>query len=290
MSVKLSFSGHETFHCRHFWLKKGYDFLSQNYSFSDDNAVVSLGVGKNMVSAIRFWMRAFGLVNEKDQLTEIAHYIFAESGKDPYLENLGTLWLLHYFLVKTARASIYSLVFNDFRRERREFHKEHLNIFLNRKCREEDYMVSPNTLQKDISVFLKNYIRPKSKITNIEDDFSAILIDLDLIKEMAMTESGRYVWYKLESTEREEIPKEMILFGVLDSHENASSIAFQDLLSGFNSIGSIFALNANGLFSKIEEIIRDFPNLIFKDDAGNRVLQLKSPLNKWDILDQYYAS
>ncbi len=46
---KLSFSGHESFHCRQFWLKKGYDFVQRRGKFSDKNAVVELGVGKNMV-------------------------------------------------------------------------------------------------------------------------------------------------------------------------------------------------------------------------------------------------
>ncbi len=290
MSVKLSFSGHETFHCRHFWLKKGYDFLAQNHNFTDDTAVVTLGVGKNMVSAIRFWMRAFGLVDEKEQLTEFAHYIFAKNGKDPYLENLGTLWLLHYHLVKTARASIYSLIFNEFRRERREFNKEHIRNFLKRKCRETETNYNINTVQKDIGVFFKNYLRPKNKIKNIEDDFSAILIDLDFIQEMSTTESNGYVWYKLDSTERDEIPKEILLFGILDIHKNTNSMTLQDLLNGFNSVGSVFAINANGLFNKIEAIVHDFPSVVFKDDAGNRVLQIKSSLNKWDILNKYYAS
>jgi len=290
MSAKFSFSGHETFHCRHFWLKKGYDFLINDHHFSDDTAVIELGVGKNMVSAIRFWMRAFGLVDEKEQLTEIAHYIFGKDGKDPYLENPGTLWLLHYLLVKTARASIYSLVFNDLRRQRREFKKEHISNFLKGKCNERDYKYNQNTLQKDIGVFLKNYLRPRNKVKNIEDDFSAILIDLDLIQEMGKVESGGYTWYKLDSTEREEIPKEILLFGILDIHKNANSIAFQDLLNGFNSVGSVFAINANGLFNKIEAIVHDFPSIVFKDDAGNRVLQFKSSLNKWDILNNYYAS
>ncbi len=47
----MRFSGHETFICKQFWLKKGYDFLIAGYKFGDDNAVVELGVGKNMVAA-----------------------------------------------------------------------------------------------------------------------------------------------------------------------------------------------------------------------------------------------
>lgn len=62
---KLTFSGHDSFHCRQLWLKKGYDFIEEGYSFNDDYAVVQLGVGKNMVSSIRFWLKAFKTINDK---------------------------------------------------------------------------------------------------------------------------------------------------------------------------------------------------------------------------------
>lgn len=48
--VKYTFSGHDTFHCRSLWLKEGYDYLLLDKKFSDDDAVVVLGVGKNVVS------------------------------------------------------------------------------------------------------------------------------------------------------------------------------------------------------------------------------------------------
>lgn len=101
----MRFSGHETFICKQFWLKKGYDFLVIGNKFSDDNAVVELGVGKNMVAAIGFWMKAFGLCNDKWELSEVAHYIFGEEGKDQYLEDIGTIWLLHFFLVNLNSAT-----------------------------------------------------------------------------------------------------------------------------------------------------------------------------------------
>ena len=47
---RLVFSGHESFQCRNLWLKKGYDFIKNGNSFNDEDAVVKLGVGKNMVT------------------------------------------------------------------------------------------------------------------------------------------------------------------------------------------------------------------------------------------------
>jgi hypothetical protein len=96
---KLTFSGHESFTCRQLWPKKGYDFLSQRRRFGDANAVVHLGVGKNMVNSIHYWMKSFGLLEENGELHEIAEYLLADGGRDPYLERPGTLWLLHYLLI-----------------------------------------------------------------------------------------------------------------------------------------------------------------------------------------------
>lgn len=55
--VKYSFSGHESFACKSLWLKKGYDFVVQNRDFNAPDAVIYLGVGKNMVSSIRYWLK-----------------------------------------------------------------------------------------------------------------------------------------------------------------------------------------------------------------------------------------
>lgn len=130
MSNKLLFSGHNTFTCKQYWLHKGYEFVKDQKNFNEENAVVDLGVGKNMVNAIRYWLRSFGLVDEKDSLTILAKKIFDRNGWDPYLEDIGSLWILHYLLIKSNRASIYNLVFNDFRKERIDFTKTQLLNFL----------------------------------------------------------------------------------------------------------------------------------------------------------------
>lgn len=115
--MRYCFSGHESFPCKSMWLKKGYDYLVEHNKFTDPDAVVKLGVGKNMVQSIKFWLRAFDLLKD-DEVTEIARYIFNDrDGKDPYAEDNTTLWILHYLLVVSAVSSIYRLVFVDLQRE-----------------------------------------------------------------------------------------------------------------------------------------------------------------------------
>ena len=80
------FSGHESFACKSHWLKRGYDFVIADRNFNDDDAVVHLGVGKNMVASIRFWLKAVGLLQD-NELNPIADYLFNdENGQDPYIE------------------------------------------------------------------------------------------------------------------------------------------------------------------------------------------------------------
>lgn len=283
---KFSFSGHEKFHCRQFWLKKGYDFLQAGRQFKDEDAVVGLGVGKNMVSSIRYWMKAFDLIDEQERPNQFAHTIFGEHGKDPYLEHTGTIWLLHYRLVTRANASIYSLFFNEFRKERIEFTKEQLLKFLIRKCEEVNFTVSENSLQADTDVFMKNYLRPKRKTQNIEDDFSGLFIDLDILQEFDRMDSVS--WYTVKSEDRDSIPMEIILYAILDQ-ESGSSISLDKLRKGHNSVGVVYAMSDNGLMKKIQEITDRFPNITFSDDAGIRELQFKEKLSKEELLDTYYA-
>ena len=108
------FSGHESFACKSHWLKRGYDFVKGENNFNDDDAVVRLGVGKNMVASIKFWLKAIGLLKDTG-LVDISDHLFDdENGKDPYLEDVGTLWLLHFLLIHTDYATIYKTTLSTF--------------------------------------------------------------------------------------------------------------------------------------------------------------------------------
>ena len=133
MQKKFTFSGHESFQCRQLWLKKGYDFIKSGKSFNDEDAVVILGVGKNMVASIRFWMKAFNLLSSDDKLSPFAHKLLANNGYDPYLEDEASLWLLHFQLVNNGFSSTYSIVFNELRREKIEFTRDNFIAYIKRK-------------------------------------------------------------------------------------------------------------------------------------------------------------
>jgi len=275
-------------------LKKGYDFIEQAGSFNDESAVVDLGVGKNMVTSISYWMKAFGIIDSSNKITDIGHYLFNNrAGKDPYIENIGTVWLLHYFLVKTEKASLYSLFFNEFCRERHEFTKDQLAKFITKKA-EEEHKISANTIQGDIAVFLRSYLTGdfKSSKADLEDEFSNLLRDLELIESYQVENSdGRNIeWYRVQNIKRTDLPASIVLYSILDNVAYGKSIPFRELLTGYNSPGAIFALNEEGLYQKIEDITNTHKNIIYKETAGVRELQIKGNINKEEILNGYYQN
>jgi hypothetical protein len=289
---KVSFSGHESFICKQFWLKKVYDFCTYRKSFSDDTAVVSLGVGKNMVASLRYWGKSFGILNDDDTPTDLAHFLFGPDGKDPYLEDLGTSWLLHYQLVSRGKASLYNFVFNEFRKERIDFTKDHLHHFLRRKSEEVGpKFYNSNTVNTDINVFFRNYVKPfRDEKVEIEEDFSSIFIDLDLIRQFKQRNADDKInnWYKIEGQDRIDLPPEIVLYAILDNYPGQRTINFRELQVGNNSPALVFALNAEGLYNKLIQITRLFPEITYTETAGNQVLQFKTDFNAQEILDGYY--
>ncbi len=292
--MKLQFSGHESFICKHFWLKKGYDYIVKNNDFNSESAVIGLGVGKNMVTSINYWLKSFGILDSNNLRTELADKIFDEiKGYDPYIENLATVWLLHFSLIKTNKASVYSMFFNEFRKGRTDFTKEQFLSYIKRMLEGEGQKnVNVNTINNDISVFIRNYLKPSFKETkiDIEEDFSSLMIDLDLMKSYkAENAEGKIVeWYKVENSLQVDLPPEVVLFSILDNEAYGKSISFKELLVGPNSPGNIFALNEEGLYQKLDTIVKKIKGLTYTETAGIRELQIKSSITKWDILNGYY--
>jgi hypothetical protein len=275
---KPTFSGHESFQCKTQWLKRGYDFVVEGNSFNDEDAVLKLGVGKNMVASIRYWMKALGLYSQDNNLSEIAHYIFDdETGKDPYIEDVTTLWLLHYLMVRTDIASIYKIAFIDFHKQRNEFEKENLQSYVRRLCFENgyQYLYNENTIKKDINVLLQNYIEPDS---GNHEDYSALLLDLGLMKRAS---KNTYYFNNLNHTN---ISPEVFLYAVL-CEKDGLSVSFDSLME----VALLFCLTTNDLLGVIKQICDKYPDqIVFSDVAGVKQLQFRAEPSPFDVLNDHY--
>lgn len=84
------FAGHQTFPLRTAWLPKAAPLLRNGFDPLSDivDGVVKLGLGKNMVEALRCWMSAYGVAERTAagwQLTGDGEDLFGRGGLDPFL-------------------------------------------------------------------------------------------------------------------------------------------------------------------------------------------------------------
>lgn len=277
-----NFSGHETFHCRPFWLKKGYDFLEQKRRFTDEDAVAYLGVGKNMVTAIRFWMHAFGMAKDS-QATNLADKLLTDKGWDPYLEDIGSLWLLHYHLVKEKHNSIASIIFNELRDRTPEFNVHHYTGFITA----EKTKANAKTLERDFSTFLRNY---RDKEGDEIDDLSGLLADLQLVG-MTKVDSkdeadrkARKVYY-IERKKRSSLPPAILLYAILDTLPDQLSLSLPVLM---DEVGKTFALDRDGMLDILQEVTKRHKGITLSRVAGVYELQFKSRPEPLTVLANYY--
>lgn len=292
--MKIGFSGHETFVCRSFWLKKGYDLMQLPREISVNEAVVRLGVGRNMVTAIHFWLRGFDVYDrELRDTTRLGNFLF--DGVDPFLEDTASLWLLQYAIISKEKVFIFHSFFNEFTKEKTEFTKEHLISFLKRKTEAEDIkLFSDKTYESDATVFLRTYVRSNDGKADLEDETANLLIDLNLItvyyKEN--TEGRNVQWYRVARQEQPDLPNEILLFSILDRFgETQRTISFNDLLEAPGSPGSVFRLSERALEHRLKDLAVDYAGLLtFSETAGNRILQITEDMNRWTILEDYYGA
>ena len=281
---KYCFSGHESFPCKSLWLKKGYDFVTGGNDFNSPEAVIGLGVGKNMVASIRFWLKAFG-ITENDELTELGHYLFDDDkGKDKYLEDIATLWLLHLNLIFLEEATLYKLFFCGLQKERTHFEREQVLTYVKLRMVEAVNMTlfNANTIKKDIGVLLQNYCLPRKPQSN--EDFSSLLIDLDLIRQSS---EGKGYYFNVDG--KRKVTKEIFLYGLLKQREQEgdNTIPFDTIQE---RVGLVFCMQDFETIEMLKQLASEYSdNFSYSDVAGIKQVQFTKDLDVKQVLDNYYG-
>ncbi len=270
------FSGHQTFPFRYPWLPKGVLHLQDNQDlFSRNNAFVTLGVGKNMVRSIRHWCIATGVFERVDhrgavRVSDLGRDLLGKDGWDPYLEDPGTLWLLHWRLVsKPYPASTWHLAFT--RWNTGSFVRGDLaDWLLDFTGRSSGAKVTRASLQRDVDVFLRTYAPSQARRgeRSAEDTFDCPLVELGLLTQEA--ERGTYRFVR---GPKPTLPDEIFAYALLDYWVLAAgegrTLSFETLLHGAGSPGGAFQLSENALSERLEHL-PEWAGLTYDDTAGMR--------------------
>ncbi len=286
MSNAFTIGRHGSFQLRYGWITKGIQAVQKRDStkkisdvFTAEDATVNLGVGKNMVASIHYWLMATKVINiDNDKITKFGEFLYKN---DTYLEDDASLWLLHLALVQnqTLSTSIYWL-FNHFHQN--DFSaKEAGNAFLS-YAKEKDWKGSEKTLKKDIQVILRMYAPHKSTKTQIEDMLESPLSLLGVIKYF----DGKYHF----SFSPKNIPVEVILHNINDKFKNAKTVAVQDLMYGDRAFAPALKIREDNLIAILEKITQKFGDYHLREDAGVFQLYKGTAVDGYKYLEQYYAT
>ena len=255
----MYFAKHETFHIRDGWLTKGLTTLEDNPRiFLDDEAPEELGLGKNMVRALRFWMQATGLTDEVfDDGQKVQEPTFLGRlilDNDPYLEREGSLWLIHYNLVCSREfATAWYWFFNHFipNNFTRDDFLESLSQWTNTQP-EIERKIATSSLKKDFAILMKTYLSDKRTDKSPEDIMESPLTTLGLMssfKEKGEDDKNVTV-YKYESGISDNIHPLIFLYIILHrqtlERTGANQIGLQNVLRERMNVGRTFNIGLTG--------------------------------------------
>jgi hypothetical protein len=219
------------------------------------------------------------------------------AAKDPYLQNIESVWLLHFWLnFNYDTLTSYRYFFNYSNVQ--HFQKTQLTD----ECIDEAAILCegslPNekTIKKDVDCFLNSYCvkqkKGRAKDSINEDNFSSPLSELNLVQD---TGGGYFV---SDLAERPDLPVEVFIYALLrfadkeTADSMSTTIAFDSLLTSPYSPGRIFRLSESGLGQKLDEA-QSYKNstITWVDSDGLRQLSFeRSTLkNPTDFLNKIYT-
>jgi hypothetical protein len=299
-----AFARHETFHPRYGWLRKAYTAAEINPGvFQALDATVQLGVGKNMVSAIRYWSQAYKVLEEipnaaRPRLPQLAPTIFGRalfdeaSGWDPYLENSGSLWLLHWKLFSPpCLAPAWWVTFNDF--PLLYFSEGQLLAHVVELAAAAGWpSVVESSVKKDVDCVLRMYASRAQGRQTLDDLLDCPFRELRLIEAVP----GDARTWRFTVSDTTGPPPLIVAFACLDFisrvDANASSISIARLATDAGGPGCVFRLSEAGLAAALREAAMAVKGLRVTDSVGRDqlMLQSQSGLMATEALAKHYVN
>lgn len=245
-SASIKLRGHDTFSIRNGWLRKGLVAVSANEKvFSQPilDAAVDLGIGVNMVKALRYWLTATGLIfhnvrgSTSQALTPLGEMVLKY---DPHFEKDSTLQLLHYNLVSGTDATSWSYFFNNF--DYSEFSgKEFVSSMTDFYYRTESVELSLRLIEDDWNCITNTYCSSFKDNDDPENNNSCPLTRLELVQQ------SPYNKKLFRKTPDRSLNPFISAYIISQQHKDMKEILLQDLLKNDNSIGKVFNLDSIAL-------------------------------------------
>lgn len=291
--MAMKFRAHETFFIRKGWLSKGMKHVLRKpnvFVDKEENPMDVLGIGSNMVKSLRYWLQAVGLTQEprsgrRDQTpTSLGNAIYAH---DRFIEEMGTLQLLHYKLATNKEdATAWYFFFNKFTAT--EFTREDFVNSLQSYIlmSGESISVASRSLSEDFACIINTYV-PRYKTNpgkvSPENNIDCPLGELGLIDILA------------KKTFKKSIPSAnsfdpwIVLAIIYDQANSRNQIGLNELLTAEGNIGRVFNLDSITMIEILRRVEKLGALKIIRT-AGLDVVHLLKDYTFLDCVENYYAS
>ena len=194
----MRFRAHETFAIRKGWLHKGMKNIVNSptvFIDKDVNPMEKLGLGTNMVKALRYWLQVAGLTyeNQKTRMQFLTRFGKLVWENDKYIEEDGTLYLIHYFLSSNKEmGTSWYYFFNHYNSTEftKESYLESMKLFLYDQEKEnegKEIKFSERALLEDLDCILRTYLPSQTKYSP-ESNMDSPFLDLQLLKVIDIKE------------------------------------------------------------------------------------------------------
>jgi hypothetical protein len=283
------FSGHQTFPLRIAWLPKAIrEIVSGRDPLTNiDEGIVSLGLGKNMVEALRCWIEAFQIASKEETgwvLSPVGVLVFAPStGLDPFLEDHSSNWLLHWLISTNTRAPFFAweCLFN--RWPTAEFSASAVVEAFRKESEQNQKTASIVTLKQHWEVFLHSYRPPRG--TRGEDHLDCALSVLGLIQEAGERQNAHGKWetlYAFDAGPKNAIPQQLFAFFLHDwwnrKFASEQTVALRELVAGDHSPGRILRMAESEILHRVSELARAQSKVFQTTESANlRLLRRLRP-------------
>lgn len=260
-------------------------------SRKDNNPMDVLGIGSNMVRSLRYWLQAVGLTVEtktgkREQcLTDFGKAVWEN---DRYIEEMGTLWLIHYKLATNdMNATAWYYFFNEFGQE--EFNKEDFVIQLDKRVKmTEPSGVAKSSLEGDFNCIISTYVsRAKSNPGKVhpENNIDCPLGELGLIDITNKKER----FYKKSVPKKDLLHPLIVLAVILEQAGGQREIKISTLLGDSCNVGKVFNLDVIALMEILYKI-QQLGYIRVIRTAGLDVIRIISEMSFDDCVKKYYES
>ena len=291
----MKFRAHETFAIRKGWLHKGLYNVEQSpdvFVSKENNPMDILGIGANMVKSLRYWLQATGLTEEPNfgkrvqTFTPIGEIIYQN---DPYFEETGSLWLVHYGLATNINdATAWYLFFNEFQMQ--EFSEDDYYKFLRKyiTMQENETMPSARAVSEDFKCIINTYCDNKQyKKTEVdpENNMECPLTELCLISYVTSVQGVRI--FRKSAPKTDVLPEMIVMYAILKQIGADKEIKISQLQNATNSVGKIFLLDTLSLLQILYKLEARGCIKVVRT-AGLDVIQILADFTPEECVKQYY--